>query len=436
MREVDVPTDGGRVLHTYDMGPTGRPDELVVLWHHGTPNTGEPPGPLFDAARSLGIRWIGYDRPSYGGSTPYHGATVASAAADARQVADQLGIGRFAVFGHSGGGARALACGALLRDRVFAVVSISCPAPWPAEGLDYFAGMSDGSARELRAATRGRAELEVVLAGNEFDPLSFIPADYAALEGKWSWFSGIVQAATANGPDGMVGDDVAAMAPWGFDLTEITAPTLIMHGTDDRMVPSAHAEWIAAHCPAAELRLEPSAGHISVLDSASAALAWLRQIDTAWPDGAPVVGATAEMSRTVTDTDIARFTELSGDRNPLHYDLDAAKATRFGEIVVQGGVTTAILNAVAAEKLPGPGTVFLNVNWDFKAPVRPGDTITGRVEITDVRADKPITKLRTSVTRHDGVVAVEGDAVCYTFPLPLGSASLPGAPDTSVEVTC
>ena len=92
MREVDVHTDGGRVLHTYDMGPTGRPDELVVLWHHGTPNTGEPPGPLFDAARSLGIRWIGYDRPSYGGSTPYHGATVASAAADARQVADQLGI--------------------------------------------------------------------------------------------------------------------------------------------------------------------------------------------------------------------------------------------------------------------------------------------------------------------------------------------------------
>ena len=281
MREVDVGIDDGRVLHAYDVGPTGHPDELVVLWHHGTPNTGAPPEPLFEAARSRGIRWIGYDRPSYGGSTPHRGATVASAAADARQVADRLGIGRFAVFGHSGGGARALACGALLPDRVRAVVSVSSPAPWPADGLDYFAGMSDGTARELRAATRGRAEVEEVLAANEFDPQSFIPADYAALDANWSWFNGIVQAATANGLDGMVEDDVTAMAPWGFDLTQITAPTLIMHGRDDRMVPSSHGEWIATHCPAAELRLQPGAGHISVLDSAPAALAWLRHVVTA-----------------------------------------------------------------------------------------------------------------------------------------------------------
>jgi acyl dehydratase len=256
-----------------------------------------------------------------------------------------------------------------------------------------------------------------VLAANEFDPESFIPADYAALDGTWSWFNGIVHAATANGLDGMVQDDVTAMAPWGFDLREVATPTLIMHGTADRMVPSGHAEWLAAHCPAAELRLRPGQGHISVLDSATTALEWLRQVATAWPDGAPAVGATAEMSRTVTDNDIALFTKISGDRNPLHYDLEAATATRFGEIVVQGGVTTAILNAVAAEKLPGPGTVFLNVNWEFRAPVRPGDTITGRVEITDVRADKPITKLRTSVTRDDDVVAVEGTAVCYTMAL-------------------
>jgi acyl dehydratase len=96
------------------------------------------------------------------------------------------------------------------------------------------------------------------------------------------------------------------------------------------------------------------------------------------------------MHRTVTATDIERFTEISGDRNPLHYDLDAARASRFGEIVVQGGITSAILNAVVAEQLPGPGTVFLNVNWNFTAPIRPGDTITGRVEVTDVRSDKPI----------------------------------------------
>jgi acyl dehydratase len=120
------------------------------------------------------------------------------------------------------------------------------------------------------------------------------------------------------------------------------------------------------------------------------------------------------MSRTITTAHIERFTEISGDRNPLHYDLDAAKASRFGEIVVQGGVTSAILNAVVAEHLPGPGTVFLNVNWNFTAPVRPGDTITGRVEVTDVRRDKPITKLRTTVTRDDGTVALEGTAVCYT----------------------
>ena len=134
-----------------------------------------------------------------------------------------------------------------------------------------------------------------------------------------------------------------------------------------------------------------------------------------WLAGPPSVGDVAEMSRTVTASDIERFTQISGDRNPLHYDIDAARASRFGEIVVQGGVTSAILNAVAAELLPGPGTVFLNVNWDFTAPVRPGDTITGRVEVTEVRTDKPITKLRTTVTRDDGTVVLRGTAVCYTM---------------------
>ncbi len=136
-----------------------------------------------------------------------------------------------------------------------------------------------------------------------------------------------------------------------------------------------------------------------------------------WPRGAPSVGQTASMSREVEAGDIELFTALSGDRNPLHYDEAAARRTRFGEIVVQGGVTSAILNAVVAEKLPGPGTVFLQVNWGFKAPVRPGDVITGIVEVVEVRLDKPVTKLRTRVVRDDGVVALEGDAVCYTMPL-------------------
>lgn len=133
-----------------------------------------------------------------------------------------------------------------------------------------------------------------------------------------------------------------------------------------------------------------------------------------WPGGAPRVGDRAERSRRVEADDIRRFTEISGDRNPLHYDEEAARASRFGEIIVQGGITSAVLNAVVAEELPGPGTVFLHVEWDFRAPVRPGDTITGAVEVLSVRDDKPITELRTTVTRDDGVVALEGTAVCYT----------------------
>ncbi len=137
-----------------------------------------------------------------------------------------------------------------------------------------------------------------------------------------------------------------------------------------------------------------------------------------WPNGMPEVGQTASRSREITSRDIELFTEISGDRNPIHYNEEAAKATRFGGIVVQGGVTSAILNAVVAEDLPGPGTVFLQVNWSFKAPVKPGDTITGEVTITKVRSDKPISELDTKVIRNDGTVVLEGNAICYTMPLP------------------
>jgi acyl dehydratase len=137
----------------------------------------------------------------------------------------------------------------------------------------------------------------------------------------------------------------------------------------------------------------------------------------AWPKGAPKVGQRAERSRKIEATDIELFTRISGDRNPLHYDENAVKSTRFGRIVVQGGITSAILNAVVAEDLPGPGTVFLHVDWSFRAPVHPGDTITGSVEVTEVRVDKPITKLVTAVKRDDGTVVLEGTALCYTFAL-------------------
>lgn len=137
-----------------------------------------------------------------------------------------------------------------------------------------------------------------------------------------------------------------------------------------------------------------------------------------WPRGIPEAGQIARRSRAVTSRDIELFTEMTGDRNPLHYDEALARSTRMEGIVVQGGVTSGILNAVVAEDLPGPGTVFLEVHWSFKAPVRPGDTITGEVQIDEVREDKPITKLTTRVLRDDGTVVLDGTAVCYTMPLP------------------
>ena len=127
----------------------------------------------------------------------------------------------------------------------------------------------------------------------------------------------------------------------------------------------------------------------------------------------PEVGDSARRSRVVTARDIELFTELSGDRNPLHYDEAAAARTRFGGIVVQGGVTSGLLNAVVAEDLPGPGSVFLHVDWSFRAPVRPGDEITAEVEVLETREDKPITRLRTTITNQDGTVVLDGTALVW-----------------------
>ena|SRR4051794_9959760 len=129
------------------------------------------------------------------------------------------------------------------------------------------------------------------------------------------------------------------------------------------------------------------------------------------------VGATASRTRTVRERDIELFTEMTGDRNPLHYDEETASASRFGGIIVQGGVTSGLLNAVVAEELPGPGTVFLHVDWDFKAPVRPGDQITAEVEVLEAREDKPLTKLRTTIMNQEGTVVLDGSALVWTEPL-------------------
>lgn len=128
-------------------------------------------------------------------------------------------------------------------------------------------------------------------------------------------------------------------------------------------------------------------------------------------------GDTARRSRVISPRDIELFTVLTGDRNPLHYDADAAARSRFGGIIVQGGVTTGLLNAVVAEDLPGPGSVFLHVDWSFKAPVRPGDEITAEVEVLEAREDKPIARLRTTITNQDGVVVLDGTALVWSEPL-------------------
>jgi acyl dehydratase len=131
----------------------------------------------------------------------------------------------------------------------------------------------------------------------------------------------------------------------------------------------------------------------------------------------PTVGDTASRTRRVRAEDIELFTELTGDRNPLHYDEGAAERSRFGRIIVQGGVTSGLLNAVVAEDLPGPGSVFLHVDWSFKAPVAPGDEITAEVEVLEARKDKPITKLRTTISNQEGTVVLDGTALVWTEPI-------------------
>ncbi|MEV0229454.1 alpha/beta hydrolase [Nonomuraea sp. NPDC050786] len=275
MKQFDLDLGDGRALHVYDTGQRDAPQALTIFWHHGTPNIGTPPEPLFPVSEGLGIRWVSYDRPGYGGSTPAPGRDLASAAGYASRVADELGIDRFAVMGHSGGGSHALACGALLQERVLAVVSVSGLAPYGAEGLDWFAGMYAGGQASLRAAVQGRAAKERHEASAEYDPEMFIPADHAALEGDWSWFGSVVGPAQEGGQGGPIDDDLAYVSPWGCDPARITAPTLLMHGDQDRVVPSSHGTWLAGHCPSAQLEILPGDGHISVLHSAAKALDWL-----------------------------------------------------------------------------------------------------------------------------------------------------------------
>ncbi len=136
--------------------------------------------------------------------------------------------------------------------------------------------------------------------------------------------------------------------------------------------------------------------------------------------GQPEAGTTKSRSRVTSMRDVEMFTEMTGDRNPIHYDEALATASPFGGLIVQGGVTTGLLNAVVAEDLPGPGTVFLETNWKFLKAVKVGETITATVKVEDVRDDKPICQLLTTVCNGDGDECVTGSATTYTMPLETG----------------
>jgi pimeloyl-ACP methyl ester carboxylesterase len=239
---LDLRLNDGGVLRVHDSAEEGGASAFTILWHHGSPQTGALLKPLLVAGAERSIRLVSYGRPSYGGSSPRPGRDVASAASDVAQVADALGLDRFAVMGASGGGPHALACAALLPDRVTGAASIAGLAPYGAAGIDWFGGMADDAA--LRAAARGREARE------RYEE-------------------------TAAGPDGIIDDDVAYATPWGFDVETILAPVLLVHGGQDRVVPPAHSDWLLRHCRDAELWVRPHDGHISVLNACPVAMDWL-----------------------------------------------------------------------------------------------------------------------------------------------------------------
>ena len=271
--ERDVTLPDGRVLHTYDTGPDSGRSGLTVLWHHGSPQSGALPDPLRAAAADRGIRLLSYGRPSYGGSSPHPGRSIGSAAGDVAQIVDALGVDRFAAVGASGGGPHALACAALLPDRVVGVVTLAGPVPYTSD-LDWYAGMvAPGGPR---AAAEGREARARYAETEEFDENSFTAADYAALEGAWASLGAAAGTAGRAWPDGLIDDDVALVSPWGFDVARIEKPVLLVHGGEDRVIPASHSNWLVRRLLAAELWFRPHDGHISVLQAVPVALDWLR----------------------------------------------------------------------------------------------------------------------------------------------------------------
>ncbi|WP_438854295.1 alpha/beta fold hydrolase [Agromyces sp. M3QZ16-3] len=269
---VDVPSPHGGVVRAFDTGSPA-PGAPVVVWHAGSPHTGEPLEPLADAARARGIRLVTFARPGYGGSTPRPARSVASVAADVAAIADALGIDRFAVMGYSGGGPHALACAALLPDRVSAVAVLASPAPF--DGDDWFDGMHAPGA--LRAAAASRDDRMRFAETDEFDPAQFIDADFAVLAGEWGAVGRDAGRAESAGPGGLVDDDVAFTRDWGFGPAAVRAPVLLVQGELDRVIPRAHAVRLVAGLPDARLWMRLDDGHVAVLGVVPEVLDWLAE---------------------------------------------------------------------------------------------------------------------------------------------------------------
>jgi pimeloyl-ACP methyl ester carboxylesterase len=274
--ERDLTLGDGRTLRVHDGGGderSARGSGFAVLWHHGSPQTGALLPPLLEATARRGLRLVAYGRPSYGGSTPAPGRSVADAAGDVEQLADALGLERFSVMGASGGGPHALACAAGLPERVTAVACLASPAPYT-EAFDWFDGMVDPSG--LRAAREGREARARHAETAEFVPSSFTDADWAALEAEWAALGQDAMRAGQAGPDGAIDDDVAFASPWGFDLDGIETPVLLAQGGEDRVIPPSHAYALLRALPRPELWLRPLDGHVSILRACPLALDWLR----------------------------------------------------------------------------------------------------------------------------------------------------------------
>jgi pimeloyl-ACP methyl ester carboxylesterase len=274
-REHTVEGPGGRTLRVLE---DGDPRGVPVIAHHGTPGSRLLYEGWVEDAAERGIRLIAYDRPGYGGSDRQPGRSVADVAADVEAIADALGLDRILTQGRSGGGPHALACAALLGDRVAAAATLASVAPFDAEGLDFLAGMGEDNVDELGAAVEGADALGPLLEAYSPHLLAADPGELA--EGLKSLLSppdvavvngGLAEeliAVTSEGiratRDGWLDDDLAFVKPWGFELDSISVPLQLWQGRQDLMVPLAHGEWLAQHIPGADARLSDDDGHLSL----------------------------------------------------------------------------------------------------------------------------------------------------------------------------